>query len=446
MRSVFLCLLIFTNTDNIYCQHLGNYDHYEKKPHQLIFISTTGERLSLKAYTNAVIRIQAVRNGEQFFPNHHYEMVASHSMSGQFRIKDDGSFFTVSAGAGILKLKVFKQPLKLEFIYNSTLLLKEQTSIQWDHNEIAVTFKSDTAEHFCGLGHQAYGLVPSLDLKGKMARTNYGNYDYNTDADDWLAQAFLIVPFYLSGKGYGIFLNSTFPNNFSFNNHNNYSFRIDTKSFEGRMDYFFIPGPSFKTILEQYTQITGRPRLPQRSIFGLQLSDKDTPLNEGEGWWKNTIDAHRAAGYPLDHIVNDNRWRAGTGAWSGSWFEWDKTRYPDPAAYKRWVDSNGLTMTLDHNRNNGAASWGWKPSFNIPNSNCVKENYAVPDYSGEEVRNWIWSLFWNKSFDPSLHYPGDAIWMDETDELQCIPDTVITANKRSWAENRNYYPFLVAKA
>jgi hypothetical protein len=50
---------------------------------------------------------------------------------------------------------------------------------------------------------------PSLDLKGKLIRRNYGT--------EHGQQAPLLVPFFLSNKGYGIFLNSTFPNTFDFN-------------------------------------------------------------------------------------------------------------------------------------------------------------------------------------------------------------------------------------
>jgi alpha-D-xyloside xylohydrolase len=44
-----------------------------------------------------------------------------------------------------------------------------------------------------------------------------------------------------------------------------------------------------------------------------------------------------------------------------------------------------------------------------------------------------------------MNYPGDGLWTDETDNLFNMNDSVICANGRSWAENENYYPFLIAK-
>jgi alpha-D-xyloside xylohydrolase len=213
------------------------------------------------------------------------------------------------------------------------------------------------------------------------------------------------------------------------------------------MDYFFIYGPQFSEIIDSYTALTGRPRLPQLSMFGLQLSDKGSPQHDGYKWWQKKITSHRKAGFPFDHIVNDNRWRAGSGAWADSWFEWDSIRCPNPEVYNEWCKKNGVTMTLDLNRNNAAASEGWKKEYNLPNA----EKYAgygnsAPDYSNPKTRDWVWRLFWNQSFNPELNYPGDALWIDETDDLYKIPDSTICADGRSWAENENYYPFLIAKA
>ena len=33
----------------------------------------------------------------------------------------------------------------------------------------------------------------------------------------------------------------------------------------------------------------------------------------------------------------------------------------DPKEYASWCKQNYVTMTLDLNRNNASASWGWKP-------------------------------------------------------------------------------------
>ena len=450
MTSCLKTILFLFITQVIICStraQSGNFKTYTKEEHQIMFQSNTGVTLRFQLYTDDIIRIHWAGKNEDFFEDDHYEMVAQHHRKGTYEIEEQDDLFLITFGSK-KKLQIVLQKSPMTFTILDTeknqVLLSEKKEISWDEYTISNHFEYDPSEHFCGMGYQSFGRVESIDLKGKEVSCNYGD-----GLVDWGApQGVLTVPFYLSIKGYGVFLNSTFQHSFNFGKDNQYQFKINTKGFQGQMDYFFIYGPEFKRILDNYTQLTGRPRLPQRSIFGLQLSDKGDPQHKGSVWWKNKITEHRKAGFPLDHLVNDNRWRAGSGAWSDSWFEWDTTRTPDPKAFATWCKENNVTVTLDLNRNNAALCEGWKPEYNIPDAEKYTEHYgnSAPDYSNPLTRTWIWELFYKKSFDPQLGYPGDALWIDETDDLWELNDSIICANGRSWAENENYYPFLISKA
>ena len=150
------------------------------------------------------------------------------------------------------------------------------------------------------------------------------------------------------------------------------------------MDYFFIAGPALTQVIDRYTQLTGRPRLPQKSLFGLLLSDKSDPDNAGETWWKQMITDHRNAGFAFDHQVNDNAWRASNEAVSGqqnSWFEFRKDKYPDPAEYKRWCDTNGVTVTLDLNRPGIPLNPSWMTQYSMPGTT------GCPDFTNPAADN-----------------------------------------------------------
>ena len=438
-QAVLAIIVSFLLVAGAYAGNLGNYQKYQGDSHSgYQFTSKTGQRLRISPSGNYIVRIQAVDKGENFLPDDHYEMVADHDMGGKLAlIESDETFILKSKEYDGIKIVLSKNPMRLSFYNNSDnkLLVKDKDGVTWDGTRTDVEFiPSD--EHFCGAGHPAYSRLKSLDLAGEEVTRNY------------MEQAPLLVPFYIASGGYGILLNSTFENRFRFNYEGEYSFGIDDHGYDGQMDYYFIIGPKIPDILDRYTQLTGRPRMPQKSMFGLQLSDKGSPNESDEQWWMGMITEHREAEYPIDHIVNDNRWRAGSGAWAGSRFEWavNEGRYPDPARWGKWVKENGLTMTLDLNRNSAANSWGWKPEFNIPNADCVKNGNSTPDYSSQVVRDWNWELFWNKSLNPALGYPGDALWMDEPDDIGCIPDDTIMADGRSWAENKNAYFYLISKA
>nr|WP_299436583.1 TIM-barrel domain-containing protein [uncultured Aquimarina sp.] len=390
-----------------------------------------------------MIRVQYALPNETFFSDDHYEMVASHDFDGTLKINETKNNYEVSITDNpSLKVIVDKETLKLDYKYFDTSILKEKQRFSPINDTINISFVSDSTEHFTGLGHSYYGRSKSLDLKGELHKRNYGNHDYE--------QAPLIVPFYMSSKGYGVFLNSTFENYFNFGKDETYEFGINTSGFKGQMDYFFILGPTIKEVLQEYVSLTGKPRLPQKSIFGLQLSDKghdhnsDTPSDEK--WWRNKIETHKSAGFPLDHVVNDNRWRAGGGKRCESYIEWDKSRYPDPANYQKWLKENGLTLTVDFNRCIGQFSEGWKPEFNIPVTDSINFKESAPDLTNPEFRTWFWDVFYKKTLDPALDFPGDGLWIDEFDEMGNAPKNMVLANGKSSAEMRNYWFFLIAKA
>jgi alpha-glucosidase (family GH31 glycosyl hydrolase) len=406
----------------------------------IVFTSETGQRLKITPYGDYIIRVQAVRKDEDFFPDERYEMVESHNWSGALKTSDDGSSFHLSTEVkGGIEIHVSKKTMKLSFSSFGGEKFLREGEIGWNEDSIDVAFAYDSNEHFTGLGHGYYAREKSIDLRGEVTGRNYGS--------EHGQQAPLIVPFYLSSKGYGVFVNSTFPNSFDFGKDNLYQFSI---SGNGRMDFFVILGPKFSDIIDRYTQLTGRPRFPPKAVFGLALSDKGNDHTSSdpsdERWWKRKITEQRNAGFPFDHIINDNRWRAGGGKRCESYFAWDTTRFPDPREYERWIKSNGLYLTIDFNRCIASHSEGWKSSFNIPDADSIDFGDSAPDLTRSDVRKWFWNLFWTKSLNPALEFPGDALWIDEFDEMGKAPLTMVLGNGKTWREMKNYWFFLVAKA
>jgi len=441
--ALILCLLgTFSRLEAELPETFAGYASHHSEGRSVVFISSTGQKLRVTPYGDYIIRTQSVRKDEEFFPDDRYEMVDSHDWDGELRVSEYETFFILRSRAenGAV-LHISKNPMRISFSRNGDKkdMLAESEGVRWEDDSIHTTFVYDEGEHFTGLGHGYFGSAQHLDLKGETLQRNYGT--------EHGQQAPLIVPFYLSSNGYGVFLNSTFPNSFTFGKDSLYEFSIEGN---GRMDYFFILGPDFASIINRYTQLTGRPRLPPIAMFGLALSDKANDENSSapsdERWWKQKVTDHRNAGFPIDHLINDNRWRAGGGKRCESYFEWDTTRFPDPHEYEQWVKANGLVVTIDFNRCIASKSERWNPSFNIPASDSIDFGDSAPDFTRKEVREWFWHLHWRKSLSPKLGYPGDALWIDEFDELGKAPNTMILGNGRTWMEMKNYWFFLIAKA
>ncbi|WP_190276663.1 TIM-barrel domain-containing protein [Catenulispora acidiphila] len=437
---------------------LTDYASHTTDSRSITVTSTTGQQLRITAYGDQIVRVHAVRSGESFFSDTRYEMVvpANHtSMGGSLTVTVTTDTIEMhTAAADGLRIVLHRKPLRLEFYNRATgaLLAKEDATrgITWSGTNSTVVAEafvpSSSGERFLKAGHGILGRVPSLDRTGTTVSENYA--DANAAAHNPQEQAPGIVPFYLSNLGYGVFFNTTFDTTFTFNSSNGYGFSATGYGVSGirpQVDYFLINGPQFTQLFDRYTQLTGRPRLPQRSIFGLHMTDHSFPDTSDENWWRQKITQHRAAGFPFDHQVNDNRWRAGSGAWSGSYFEFSSVRWPDPAGYAKWAATNGVTVTLDYNRNNSDLMENWKAgpppgySFASADISSVPQNNAVPDWSYPATRAWVWKVFWDKALNPSLKYPCDGLWIDETDEMGGIPYPAKMADGHTWAEGRNAY-------
>ncbi|MGW2283007.1 TIM-barrel domain-containing protein [Streptomyces sp. NPDC001770] len=447
-------------------EQLSDYaKHTSEGARSVTVTSVTGQRLRLTAYGEQMVRVSAARAGEDFFSDTRYEMVQPEShtaLGGSLKLTATTDTLEIrTAAADGLRIVLRKKPLRLEFysLATGTLLAREDAtrSISWsgtNHTIATAAFVPPPSdERFLKAGHGVLGRAPRLDRTGDTVSHNYA--DAAAAADNPNDQAPAIVPFYLSNKGYGVFFNTTFDTTFNFGGSNGYGFFADGHDSGGvspQLDYFLINGPRFAQLLDRYTQLTGRPRLPQRSVFGLQLSDKNFADVSDQNWWREKITQHRAAGFPFDHQVNDNRWREGSGSWSGSWFEFSHERWPDPAGYQKWAAANGVTVTLDYNRNNTNEMAGWKggppPGYSLAAADLknVKESNAVPDWSNPDTRAWVWKVFWDKALNPTLQFPGDGLWIDEVDDLGGIPYTAKMADGRTWAEARNAYFLHVHKA
>jgi alpha-glucosidase (family GH31 glycosyl hydrolase) len=437
----FVILALLASCKNQVPQTKDFYSNLEKQNRSYILHAEDGRKMRITPYGKNIVRIQRTKAGETFYRDNHYEMVERHQWQGELAVlvMDDGKLqFTTSA----VKLLVDPKSFTTSYYQFDKPVLHEKTQLAHAINSTMLEFSYDPDEHFSGLGHGYYGRAQSIDLKGQIIERNYGKVP--------IEQAPLIVPFYLSSKGYGVFINSMFSNRFNFGEDKRYQISLDDSGFDAQMDLFFIAGPKLPQVLDNYTQLTGRPRLPAKSMFGLQLSDKghdhNSPTPSDENWWKTKITEHRLAGYPLDHVVNDNRWRAAGGKRCESKIEWDESRYPDPAEYGRWLKQNGIVTTLDFNRCIGQFSEGWKVDFNLPETGNIEFKESAPDLTNPDFQDWFWRVFYEKSLDPNLAYPGDALWIDEFDEQGAAPKTMLLANGRSSAEMRNYWFFLIAQS
>ena len=122
-----------------------------------------------------------------------------------------------------------------------------------------------------GVGECVYGLGERFTA---LAKNGQSIDMWNADGGTSSEQAYKNIPFYLTNRGYGVFVNH--PERVSFEIASERVSRVQFSVPGEYLEYFVIYGPSPKEVLARYTALTGRPALPPAWSFGLWLSTSFT--------------------------------------------------------------------------------------------------------------------------------------------------------------------------
>jgi len=122
-----------------------------------------------------------------------------------------------------------------------------------------------------GVGECVYGLgerFTSFVKNGQVVEM------WNKDGGTGSEQAYKNIPFYLTNRGYGVFVNDS--GNVSFEVASEKVSRVQFSVPGEALEYYVIYGPTPKEVLSKYTALTGRPALPPAWSFGLWLTTSFT--------------------------------------------------------------------------------------------------------------------------------------------------------------------------
>jgi len=188
-----------------------------------------------------------------------------------------------------------------------------------------------------GVGECIYGLGERFTPFVKNGQTVEM---WNEDGGTGTEQAYKNVPFYITNRGYGVFVNH--PERVSFEVASENVERIQFSVPGECLEYFVIYGPSPKEVLSRYTALTGRPALPPAWSFGLWLSTSFTTSYDEETV-TSFIQGMADRDIPL-HVFHFDCFWMKEFHWCN--FEWDKRVFPDPQAMLKRLKSRGLHICV----------------------------------------------------------------------------------------------------
>ncbi|PZX16397.1 alpha-D-xyloside xylohydrolase [Breznakibacter xylanolyticus] len=145
------------------------------------------------------------------------------------------------------------------------------------------------------------------------------------------------IPFYMSSKGYGVFMHTSSPITCDFGKY--YTEASQLMIGDDQLDMFIFLG-SPKDILDQYTNLTGKASMPPLWSFGLWMS-RITYFSEADG--RNVADKLRENKIPSDVIHFDTGW------FETDWrcdYQFSSSRFKDARKMMEDLKKQGLHVCL----------------------------------------------------------------------------------------------------
>ncbi|MCW3792293.1 alpha-xylosidase [Paenibacillus sp. LS1] len=291
-----------------------------------------------------------------------------------------------------------------------------------------------------GIGEYVYGLGERFTpfvKNGQIVDT------WNEDGGTSSEQSYKNIPFYLSNKGYGVFVNH--PERVSYEiaseNVSKVQFSVEGETLE----YFIIGGDNPKDVLNNYTKLTGKPALPPAWTFGLWLTTSFT-TDYDEATVNHFVDGMAERDLPLSVFHFDCFWMK---EYQWSDFVWDEAMFPDPEGMLARLKEKGLKICawinpyiaeksylFDEGMENGylvktadGSVWQW---------DMWQAGMALVDFTNPDAVNW-----YKSKLEVLLDQGVDSF---KTDFGERIPTDVVYFDGSDPVKMHNYYTQLYNKA
>ena len=344
--------------------------------------------------------------------------------------------------SGRLELKITKAPASFTYYYDG----KKITNIgdRFGHAMISTMqtpegpymrcqFDVDIGEKLYGLGERFTPFVKN----GQVVDM------WNEDGGTCSEIAYKNIPFYLSSKGYGLLVNSS--GKVSYELCSEVVTRAQFSLPGEKLDFMVIGGGDGKSVLQNYTALTGRPALPPAWSFGLWLTTSFT-TDYDEKTVRSFVDGMAQRNIPL-HVFHFDCFWMKENEWCN--FTWDEAMFDDaPAMLRRMKEERNLHICVWINPYIGQKS----PLF----KEGMKNGYLLKRPNGDV---WQWDL-WQAGMG-IVDFTNPAAWAWYQEKLRALLDQGVDCFKTDFGERiptdvvyydgsdpelmHNYYPYLYNK-
>lgn len=341
---------------------------------------------------------------------------------------DKGSYYLVSAGEAAIRL--YKNNIKIEYVTkDDTKVICHGREIGKDDDGSVYMYNKISAdEHFYGLGEDNDGYLGSLDRRGHTRdmftcqRINVGK-----------VTADIPISFYMStgeGSPYGIFTDNSYPMYYDMGKEN--PDECYQKALGGDMIFYYFRGENFTDILNEYTDLTGKPPMPPLWTQGyIQCRCSYWSWEQIDGIVKGLKDRN----IPLDCIVFDYDW-----AEYFNNYKWNKRwngQSPEKIAEYRkqgihfMASNSGPMLKKDSDTYPSALEKGLLARDTDGNTiTCCHYGGDLLDFSHPDMKEWL-----RPQLERILDDGVESWWLDLTEPEGDPENTVYYGGERNKIHN-----------
>lgn len=235
---------------------IGKILSHEVIENKYLFTCENG-KVGIQFYTDSIVRI-LLNQQEEPHLNQSQTVVAT---PDEVVVTEDFSQEILSLKTNKLELLIKKEPFRLTVRDDQGHILVSEGDRGMafrENGEVSVFKEMHKDDHFYGFGEKS-GFLDKRGEKYEMWNTDvYAPHNPETDP------LYESIPYFMTlrnGHAHGIFFDNTFRTTFDMKSDaENYSFAAEG----GQIDYYVMAGPEPKSVLEQYTHITGRMPIPPK--------------------------------------------------------------------------------------------------------------------------------------------------------------------------------------
>lgn len=407
-------------------QDAGVIERWEKIDNRFYFYGQQSV-LEVKVFSDVIIRFRfaALGNFERDFSYSHAPNYTAEIK--QLEISEEELYYTIKTAQ--VDIEIQKERMLIRILDKNGLVISEdEKGYHWEENKksggefVFNTRKCQPSEHFYGLGDKP----TDTDLREKRFE-NWGKdtYAFGKDTDPLYKN----IPFFIGlhrKVAYGIFFDNSFRTYFDFGFE-----RKNATSFwsqGGEMNYYFIYGPELLSVVEGYTNLTGKPEMPPMWALGFhQCKWSYYP----EKQVREITSEFRTRKIPCDAFYLDIDYMDGFRC-----FTWHPEHFPNPKKMISDLEAQGFKTVV-------IIDPGIKidPNYKIYQEGLAKGYFCkrmdgplmkgsvwpgecnFPDFTRVEVREW-WADLFGDLVDTGVR----GVWNDMNEpavfEIETFPDDV----------------------